>query len=324
MAELARNVPHPTAAVAVPGPGERLSEEARKLRIAIAQAIQKRTPKNLARYNSKWAKGGEDAPHYPATHHHVQDFPLAPQAWLNYETNKVCLQLHPDPERGGNHRVVCTNCINEMSLGTFETHKPKCVKNPPAYLSDPRDDKPAAKNNPWLKQFRNEDTRSSWPSNSRVVVIARRGTEFFYFLHPQKKYYSAYCTACGWVGGLNNWQKHAVKHQTAVLGDKAGMDAEFVYFTPRIMDMPQDEPEEEEEEEVEEEVEEEGQDKNEGDGEEKKGGGKMGRQKRRKRWRRRRRRWRRGRRWTRQWREKGRGGWQWRLKRRWWRIGRMS
>ena len=67
MAELARNVPHPTAAVALPGPGERLSEEARKLRIAIAQAIQKRTPKNLARYNSKWAKGGEDAPHYPAT-----------------------------------------------------------------------------------------------------------------------------------------------------------------------------------------------------------------------------------------------------------------
>lgn len=265
-----------------------MSEEARKLRIAIAQAIQKRTPKNLARYNSKWAKGGEDAPHYPATHHHVQDFPLAPQAWLNYETNKVCLQLHPDPERGGYHRVVCTNCINEMSIGTFETHKPKCVKNPPAYLSDPSDDKPAAKNNPWLKQFRNEDTRSSWPINSRVVIIARRGTEFFYFLHPQKKYYTAYCTACGWVGGLNNWQKHAVKHQTAVLGDKAGMDAEFVYFTPRIMDMPQDEPEEEEEEkeEVEEEVEEEeeeGQDKNEGDGEEKKGGGKMWRQKRRKR-----------------------------------------
>jgi hypothetical protein len=50
---------------------------------------------------------------------------------MNYETNKVCLQFHPDPERGGNHRVVCTNCINKMSPDTFETHKKNCIKNPP-------------------------------------------------------------------------------------------------------------------------------------------------------------------------------------------------
>ena len=109
-------------------------------------------------------------------------------------------------------------------------------------------------------------------TTKKVVIIARRGTEFFYSLHLQKKYYSAYCTACGWVGGLNNWQQHAVKHQTAVLGNKAGMDAEFVYFTPRITDMPQDELEEEEEEKEEVEEEEEEEDKNEEDGEEKSGG----------------------------------------------------
>jgi hypothetical protein len=64
--------------------------------------------------------------------------------------------------------------------------------------------------------------------------------EFIYFLHPHKKYYMAYCTGCGWIGGLNNLQKHAVKHQTAVLSDKAAMDAEFAYFTPPIQEMPED------------------------------------------------------------------------------------
>jgi hypothetical protein len=106
-----------------------MSHETRKLCIAITQAIQKKTPKNLDRYNSKWAKGSNNCL-YPATQREAQNFPLAPKAWANYETNKVCLQFHPDPERGGNHRVLCTNCVNEMSPSTFETHKKNCVKKP--------------------------------------------------------------------------------------------------------------------------------------------------------------------------------------------------
>jgi hypothetical protein len=196
----------------------------------------------------KWAKGGNSGL-YPATRREAQNFPLAPKAWANFETNKVCLQFHPDPERSGNHRVVCTNCVNEMSPGTFETHKKYYIKKT-AYLADANNHKPAAKNNPWLKQFRDETRRRSLPlTEYSTVIIGRKGTEFFFFLHPHKKYYMAYCTDCGWIGGLNNWQKHAVKHQTTVLDDKAEMDAELAYFTPPIQEMPEVDEEEEEVEE---------------------------------------------------------------------------
>jgi hypothetical protein len=53
---------------------------------------------------------------------------------------QVFLQIHPDPERG--HKALCTNCLTELTFGTFKTHK-----------SDPKDTKPAAKRNPWLHQF---------------------------------------------------------------------------------------------------------------------------------------------------------------------------
>jgi hypothetical protein len=136
-----------------------------------------------------------------------------------------------------------------MSPGTFETHKKYYIKKT-AYLADANNHKPAAKNNPWLKQFRDETRRRSLPlTEYSTVIIGRKGTEFFYFLHPHKKYYMAYCTDCGWIGGLNNWQKHAVKHQTTVLDDKAEMDAELAYFTPPIQEMPEVDEEEEEVEE---------------------------------------------------------------------------
>jgi hypothetical protein len=84
MAAPARNMPHPAAAVAPPAPGERLSDETRKLRIAIAQAIQKKTSKNLDRYNSQWAKGGDNGL-YPTTKREAQNFPLVPKTCANYE-----------------------------------------------------------------------------------------------------------------------------------------------------------------------------------------------------------------------------------------------
>jgi hypothetical protein len=55
-----------------------MSDETKKLREAIAQAIiQKRTPKNLDRYNRKWVKGGDNSNLYPATQREAQEFPLA-------------------------------------------------------------------------------------------------------------------------------------------------------------------------------------------------------------------------------------------------------
>jgi hypothetical protein len=106
-----------------------------------------------------------------------------------------------------------------------------------------------------LKQFRDETTHRSLPlTEYSTIIIGRKGTEFFYFLHLHKKYYMVSCTGCGWIGGLDNWQKHAVKHQTAVLGNKGAMDMEFTYFTSPIQEMPEDDEEEEvvEEDEVEE------------------------------------------------------------------------
>ena len=240
--------PHPTAAASLPG--ETLTKQAMKLRQAIADAIAKRTPKRLDRYNRKWAQGGKDAPDYPATHGHVENFPLAPQVWLNMDNNKVCLQMHPDSERGGNHQVLCTNCTREMKPGTYETHKGDCKDKPPAYKSDPKKDKPAAKKNPWLQLFRDEDMRKGLTSK-QFVTIARKGTKFLYLLHPKKNYYMVYCTACGAVVGLNNWQKHADDHRTAVLGGDPETDAEIVFFKELVVEMPEESDEKDDEEEVE-------------------------------------------------------------------------